>query len=142
MEIQPADPGARRSALLLLMWAAAAGVLLIALADAYLPGIAERITNDPSVEPAKVRLLLVAVAGAICLPDVAIALYLWRLGGRIITARRFPPPGMPMIKDTQVLHGRDAELRGRVFQVVAVVLGGAAIVLVVLFWRLGVLLGT
>lgn len=62
------------------------------------------------------------------------AAYCWRLGGRMVKSRRFPPPGVPVIRDTPVLHDLDAERRGRRLQMCAVFLVAATCALTVQLW--------
>ena len=46
-------------------------------------------------------------------PLVAFAVYLWSLGAKVLRARQFPPPGYRVIRDTPVIGGQAAVLRGR-----------------------------
>jgi hypothetical protein len=63
------------------------------------------------------------------------ALYLWRLGSRIVREGRFPPSGVRTVRDTVVVNGRPAVWRGRGVRVLAGVLAVAALALPFFLWR-------
>ena len=50
------------------------------------------------------------------------AAYLMKLGRRVLSENRFPPQGMKVLKDTLVLTGRPAQLRGRTIFALAIVM--------------------
>ena len=62
--------------------------------------------------------------------------YLWSLGAKVLRARQFPPPGYRVIRDTPVIGGQAAVLRGRGLKVLAVCLALASALLWLLLWRL------
>jgi hypothetical protein len=47
---------------------------------------------------------------------------LWRTGQSAMKARRFPPPGEPVVRDTPIRQGEEAVLSGRILQNLAVAL--------------------
>jgi hypothetical protein len=133
---QRADLAARRRAA---VFVAAAGLLaaVIAMTLAYVrPAIEAWLT-------ARANLLLAhpwwiaAAFGLLMLPVIAAAIHLRRVGARIVGAQRFPPPGMAVIRDTDVATGATAVRRGRLLQVVAAILVTAAVLMpVVTGWTL------
>lgn len=135
-EVQPADPRARRVALLVLAAGFVAGVALLWALEAGRPAVARWLREDPARTAARARLLLAGLALATSGPALAAGVYLWRLGSRIVTAERFPPPGLRMVQDTMVLTGDAARTRGRIFQALGLVLFVAGSALALLLWRL------
>jgi hypothetical protein len=59
------------------------------------------------------------------LPLAGAALHLWSLGARVVRAARFPPPGLAVVRDTPVLTGEKAVVRGRLLRGLALVIGGS-----------------
>ena len=78
-------------------------------------------------------------AAVLSAPLVAFAVYLWSLGAKVLRVRQFPPPGYRVIRDTPVISGQAAELRGRALKVLAVRLGVASVLLWLLLGRRWVL---
>lgn len=138
-ETQRADPDARRTALTIVGWGAVAGVVVL--------GIAERLRPEFEawLEQASSARLTIVSAGVTILvagPLLGLAAYLLHLGQRIVSAERYPPPGLRRIRDTRVLTGPAASRRGRLIQLLAIVLDMAALLLAFLLWRLMTMLGT
>ena len=50
------------------------------------------------------------------------AVHLYRLGARVRRAQRFPPPGVPVVRDTPILSGAKALSRARWMQALAAML--------------------
>ena len=134
-EIEPADPAARRQALLWLTAAVAVGLPLVWLADrgratwaAWLGGHAELLRDHPWIAGLAA---LVAVA-----PLVGFAAWIRRLGRRVAAAERFPPPGSRPVRPTPVLVGTAAVARGRVLQRLAWLLGMPCLAVPILATRI------
>ena len=119
-EIQRADPATRRRALVAIAAIAVAGWAAYFGLQQWLGGLA-------GLAPARMRASLehamVWGSWAATLPVAALAIVMWRYGGRVRRAARFPPPGAKVIRDTAVLHGEQALLRGTMLRVLAVFLG-------------------
>lgn len=132
-EVQKADPDARKRALLLTGIAIGMGVVMFALrhfADATVTGwfrvLGERIAHNPSLGAAVMWLSM--------LPLVVFAVYTFRFGSRVVRARRMPPPGHKVVKDTLVHLEQAAVLRGRLAQVLASALLVLSIIIPAFFW--------
>ncbi len=131
--IQKADPRAKRRAIAaLLVTVFLGGALLLAL-DTYRPEYeawvqqrADWIIAHPGVTT------LIVFAGSS--PIIALALYMWRQGAATVRCARFPPPKLPVVRDTLVLSGQAAVRRGRVIQSVAGLLIGLCCVSALVFW--------
>ena len=136
MELQRADPVARRRALWTIVLAAAVGVTLLVVLDRSLPDLSAWVTEDPQSFSSRTKLVLLVYGAVAVLPMVAFALYFWSLGRRTVSARRFPPPEMKVFRDTSVLVGTAAETRGRVLKGLSVVISLLALGLAALLWRL------
>jgi hypothetical protein len=136
-QIQPADPSARRHALTILLVGAAAGVALIAIAGALRPDVEAWLKADLE---ARSRIVLGVMAFLLGAPLVGLAAYLWRLGGRVVRAAQFPPPGTRVVRNTPIVTGGAATRAGRVLQTCAAALALAAVILVGFIWRVAMLL--
>src|SRR5262245_46588670 len=134
-EIQKADPGARRRALLVLACAAAIGSLLIAGFEYFKGPFQEWLTSDPAETAFRVRWAVCASTFLLVAPLVCAAVYFWRYGAKVLRAQRFPPPGVRVIRDTPVVSGTGALARGYAIQIVAVCQGAGAVALCLLLWR-------
>jgi hypothetical protein len=115
-EIQPADPGARRRVLLGVVAVAAACVAGYFVLQRWLAGL--RGLDPAHIQQALERGLLVASWTAL-VPAAVLAACVWRYGARVHASGRFPAPGSKVIRDTPVLHGEPARLRGTVLKVLA-----------------------
>ncbi|MGR3277919.1 hypothetical protein ACSYAD_22740 [Acaryochloris marina NIES-2412] len=132
-EIQPADPASRRK---LVVWLSLF-LLVTLLSQSVIQGFTHWLAEDPE----RVRDYFGRIVGAIALvfsPLFVFGYYAWQMGVAVIRAKRFPPPGMKVIKDTVVIKGRKAVSRGRALQVCGVILWGTAIALpIAVWWILG-----
>jgi hypothetical protein len=136
MEIQKADPAVRRQALLLIVFTAATGGLLIMGFEHFREPFREWLLSEPAETASRAKLALYTAALVLCVPLIAFAIYLWLLGARVLRAQQFPPPGFRVIRDTPVVGGSGATTRGHVIQILAVSLGIGAALLWMFFWWL------
>jgi hypothetical protein len=119
-EIQPADPATRRRALI------AAGVIAVTGWVAYFAlqeWLARLQGTDPGLMRQSLERALVWGSWAAMLPVAVLAGWSWRYGARVGRAGRFPAPGAKVIRDTPVLMGDAARLRGTALKVLAAFLG-------------------
>ena len=135
-EIRRADPGARRQVTWLLIVGTLVGILLILGFERYRASLREWIGSDPRQAADRITLALVVVAVLLSAPVLAFAAYLWAYGGHVLRTQQCPPPGYRVLRDTPVIVGLAARMRGLAFRVLAACLGVASIVLGVLLWRL------
>jgi hypothetical protein len=139
-EIRKADPVARRQALLLVIVGALVGTLLLIVFERYRATLREWIASEPGELAHRVKLVFRVMATAMSVPLMALAVYLWVFGAKVLRTGQFPPPGYRVIRDTPVREGRSAVLRGRGFKTLALVLGMISVALWVLMSRLASLL--
>ena len=133
-DVQKADPTARRAALLIITFGTiAGGVLLTLSAGSSGRRVAEWVKEDVYVRVRIVTALLMLLTTG---PALGGAVYLWRLGQRVVRARQFPPPGLRVVRDTPLLAGERAVRRGRLLQALATTLGVAGLLLAFVLWRL------
>lgn len=125
--IQPADPAARRRLLQLILVIIAVGVAGHAALDTWLEGLREM---DPAEAAPRLAATLLWSVGILSALLVGLAAYLWRQGGQIRAAGRFPLPGQKVVRDTPVVEGAAARHRGLILQG----LGGALLVAAVVLW--------
>ncbi len=135
-EVRRADPAARRQAVLLIILGALVGTLLIVGFERYRTPLRDWLLSEPGEMAHRVKLVFLLSAAVLSAPLVAFAVYLWSFGAKVLRARQFPPPGFRVIRDTPVIDGRAAVLRGRGFKVLALCLGVACVLLWLLLWRL------
>ena len=133
-EVQKADPEARRKAILVVIFAAALGGLLLSGFDHFGAMFREWLTTDPAETPRRAKLALSVSILVLSVPVIAFAIYIWRFGAKVLRVQQFPPPAFRVIHDTPVLRGPAAVTRGHVIQVVAVCLGVGASVLCLFIW--------
>lgn len=139
-KIQPADPGARRVGLAIVVLGAALGGIVVyaftAGGDAVSAWLVRSLSSAQTRGPT-----LAGIAAMLATPLLLLAAWLAWWGGRVIAARRFPLPGSRVMRDTPILEGRDAVARGQLMRVIAAMLLGGALLVAVMLWRLGALLG-
>ena len=124
--IQRADTEARSKAIRLAVIGIAGAALLAALLTALEHDITawiERHVVDLVDTPGTLTLLL----GIVMLPLLAMSVYVFREGSRIVRARRFPPPGQQVIKDTPIIEGNQAVRRGRAIQLIALLMAAISL---------------
>lgn len=114
-EIQKADPATRAR---LLSWFVPLAVLGLLLA-AGLTALTERLVAIAPLQLVYGLLALLILIGIAMLWPLRA---MWLAGRAVIAARRFPPPGEPVLRDTRVRRGQEAVLRGRILQAFAVAL--------------------
>ena len=107
MTIQKADPDLRRKVLFVLAGVAVVGLVAIQWG---LPKLMEAIANQ---EPATAIQLLQVLVVATFAPALPMAYLAYKVARRVKSSQRFPPPGMAVIRDTQVLTGEAAKRLAR-----------------------------
>jgi len=136
-QVRRADPAARRTLALVLVIGTGVGALLIAAFTRYRIPLSDWVLADRAQ---RIELVFVILTALGSLPLLGLAVYLWSLGGKVVRAREFPPPGLRVVRDTAIVTGERAVLRGRLLKVLAIVCGTASVVLAGLLWRLELLL--
>ncbi len=131
-EIQPADPRARRLAIAIAIIGALAGATLIALFESFRSEVRAWIREDFQ---ARGKLVLLIAAVLTTAPLMTLAVCLWRLGGRVSRAGRYPPPGLRVTRDTTVATGPAAHRRARRLKTVGIFLAAAGALLAFFLWR-------
>lgn len=114
--IQRADPVARRRAVLALVAVVVVAIAGYVALDTWLVGLRER---DPAEARRALATALTWVTVALSALLIALGAYAWQLGGRTRRSLRFPPPGVPVVKDTLVLEGKEARTRGALIRIIA-----------------------
>lgn len=101
------------------------------------PALTAWIGEDADV---RLRIVIVTMTAVTAGPLLAFAVFMWRLGRRVIGAGRYPPPSLRVVRDTPIVTGQDAVRRGKLLQWLAAGVGMAALVLALLLSRLAGLL--
>jgi len=140
--LRRADPTARRTVALLLVVGTCMGALLLVAFARYRIPLSDWMLADPGSSAQRVKMVLRVLVALLLAPLLALAAYLWSLGGKVVRAREFPPPGLRVIRDTPIVTGERAVSRGRLLKVLALGCCIACAVLAVLLWRLEMLLSS
>ena len=135
-KIQKADPGARRKALLIVGLGIMIGALLIIGFERFRTPLLNWLLSKPEKLLYRVGLFCFFSSVLGSAPLFGFSVYLWSLGGRVTRFKRFPLPGHRVVRDTPILEGQAALARGRVFKIMAVLFGAAAVMLCYAIWSL------
>lgn len=141
VEIRKADPAARRRAVAFVILGTAIGAALIVGFEDYRTPLRDWLLSEPGDARLRVKLMFLLVGIVLAAPLLAFAAFLWSLGARVSRAQEFPPPGYRVIRDTPVISGPAAVVRGRGLKGLALGLVMASALLWLLLWRLVVVLG-
>ena len=114
----------------------AIGAALIVGFEAYRTPLRDWLLSESGDPTLRVKLVFLLAAAVLTAPLLAFAAFLWSLGAKASRAREFPPPGYRVIRDTPVMSGSAAVLRGRGLKGLALCLGVACVLLWALLWRL------
>jgi hypothetical protein len=136
MDIHPADPRAKRIAVVLLVAGVVMGAALMLLFQRARPQFAAWILADEQQVAFRARMVLAGVAIIVAAPSMAFGAYFYRLGALTIRSERFPPPDTAMLHHTPVLTGEAARARGRALEAIGCMLVIATIGIVALLWLL------
>lgn len=139
-DIEKADPKARRRAIAIVAAAALVGGMAVYLLDKNRPQLAAWFEERTEFWLAHPEVIAFGCF-VLMLPIIGIAIYLWRFGATIVAAKRFPPPGIPVVRDTVILLDARAIYRGRLMQALSVLLLVSSVSLPVAIWYVLRLLG-
>jgi hypothetical protein len=132
-QIQQADPGTRRFALVLLAATAVLGAGALALLDSYRQSL---LSWFRAIESQVQLIIIVAALLVLLVPLLVMAAWVWSYGDRVLRDNRHPPEGVKVIRDTPVSHGAAARLYGRLYQGVAALFVLAALSVLWVSWML------
>ncbi len=139
-DVRRADSAVRRQVVYILVVGMLFGALLITGFEHYRIPLRDWILSEPGAFSQRAKAVFLVLALFLIAPMLALAVYLWSLGGRVLRTQEFPPPGVRVIRDTPVITGERAISRGRLFKVLALACGIATVALAFLLWRLALLL--
>jgi biotin transporter BioY len=122
MPIVPADPAYRRK---VVTWFVAAVIACAVVLLLGMPAFARWLQQQSPRDAARA---LQIVFGAAFLPTIPMAIAMARLARRIRSSGQFPPPGMKVMVDTELVTGAAAERQSRGFFALAIVLGLAGVI--------------
>ena len=120
-KIQPADPGARRKSLWLIGIATIIGAGLILAFEFFREDIQQWLERniDYLLENS---IIVFFFSLALIAPILVGETYLLLLGNRTVRAKRFPPPGYAVVRNTPILEGARGLRRGRIIQALSLLL--------------------
>lgn len=134
-EIQKADLPTRRRLITVLIVLALGGFLVIFAFEQNKTALFNWVLTGPTQTALRVKIMLWLICAVLEIPLLGIAIFTWKMADRILIAERFPPPGMPVIRETIVQVGQRARRRGRLLQAFAVVFVLLAVTTLALFWH-------
>lgn len=111
-----ADKAYRNKVLVLLVLLVSLGTLIIGWGLPWMQEDLRSRNPEEALQFMKVALVL------LFLGILPMALTLLSFGRKIISTERFPPPGVRVIRDTELLEGERAKQRGRALVIVSVIL--------------------
>ncbi len=109
-EIIPADKGLRKKTIILVIGIVLAAMILGPYVSGYLADLRQEGVERPELANPKMITLMKWVLGSAALLITLTGAYLLVIAFRALKAGRYPPPGMKVIKDTQVKTGRQAKI--------------------------------
>jgi hypothetical protein len=132
-EILRADPGRRRTAILIVFLALVLGTIGIGWG---LPALQQWVWSDTGLgRVSRARTVCLAFGGVIVLTAAAVigsGFRMARFGRTAVLSQRFPPPGMPVFRDTPQASGRPAIILGRLYRGTGFLIAGLGAALLVL----------
>ena len=141
-EIQRANPVARRRAVLIVVTGLLLGGLAVFAFEFYRPLLEQWLLSDPEQLAQRLAAVVIFMVLITTVPLLAFAIYLWILGTRVRRQQRSPLQDELLVRDTPILRGDAAEIRGQVLQCLAVGLALLACGLAVAWWRLATIAST
>ncbi len=130
-DIQTADPRARRWTIILLLVMCVLLLPLLWWLNANMASLESWIAHpEESAERATLAIVVLVASGALFL--LVVAGYVNKLANAILSAERYPPPDIKVIRDTQIRRGEGARRIGKILKgyVVVVLLFVAALIIV------------
>ena len=120
-KIQPADPGARRKSLWLLCVGTIIGTCVILAIEFFREDIQQWFQRN--FEYLLENSIIVFFFSLVLMVPILVGeIYLLLLGNRTVRAKRFPPPGYAVVRDTPILEGARGLRRGRIMQALSLLL--------------------
>lgn len=133
-DILRADPLTRRRAATIVVLGAVVGGIAILAFDRYRPWLEQWILSDPERAGQRITAVTILLVLMLTIPSYAFAAHLWVRGRRVRRSRRFPLEGERVFRDTPILHGEAAAVRGRVLECLAAALAVMATGIGVALW--------
>ena len=132
-EIQTASPAARRKAAWIIVLGVLIGALPIALYSYFEEAIYEWLYHNFELVLANTFVVFLLTL-IMFTPLILFAAYLFVYGRRIVAARRMPPPGYAVVRDTKVVTDSRAIRLGLLVQFLSLLIIAAGIVTPFYFW--------
>ena len=135
-ETEPADRRQRRIAFAVLAIGLVVGLILLLLMQAHLEEIEELIERDAQAGNAALIETIRWFIVFLVVPMAGVLAYLAWFALRIIRGQRFPPVGTRVVRNTLVLEGRPAVVRGWILALITLLIVVAVLQLAVTLWTL------
>jgi hypothetical protein len=110
-EIQPADPKARRRALVIVLVIASLGLATVVAVNGFFQELEALARADPERAAQQLVGALKILAAGLALCLLGASGWLCNLSRRTYGSQRFPPPGVAVVRDVRVAIGAKARRR-------------------------------
>ncbi len=132
--IQKADPGARRKVIWLICVTTLLGVCAILAFESFQDEFQSWLERN--IDFLIENTLIIFLASWILVsPILGAGTYLLLIGNRTVRTQRFPPPGLAVVLDTHILEGSKGCQRGRVIQLLSLLLLFSAAAIPFVMWH-------
>lgn len=120
------DKEYRKKAIIILIISIIAGLGVLAYFQVYIDDVKELAKYDRDQALTKIFFMLKIIMISMAFTLASFGIYVLRLSIKTIISEQFPPPGIKVIKETQVLRGSPAKNRGfmGVMLAVAIIISG------------------
>jgi len=135
-KIVRADSGSRKKAVIIFAGALIVGLVLLHYFRTFLQGIENLIDESPQEAINRLLTAFGVVMAAMVFGFAAFALYLWRISLRTFRSEQFPPPGIHVTRDSDMITGQGAKLRGMMGLVIAASMAAFGLLLALYVYRM------
>jgi hypothetical protein len=122
IDVQHADPVARRRVILWSVIVMGALGALALMSEQIVEGTGQWVLEDPGEGRLRLGIVLAVTVLLVTVPAIVIAFWALGLARRTLAAERFPPPGSRVWRDTRILTGHAALWRGRLLRYTSYIL--------------------
>ena len=131
--IQQPDPKERQNAIWFVCMVALLGVCVILIFNSFQDDLQSWLEGNINFLLEN-RYMVFVVSLIAELPIFVAGIYLYSLGTRSVRAQRFPPPGAKVTRKTPVLEGAAGIRRGRLIQLISLLVLCCAAAIPVVLW--------
>lgn len=136
-DLLPADPRARRLAVIILLAGGAVGTLVVWWLSSYVEYLTTLAQTDRDASLHLFRTRVLPVLGVVTLGAVLCGALMMRQGALIARSGEFPPPGSPLVRPARRQRGKAARAIGYAFIVLGLLMAAGPLAgLGIVIWLL------